>query len=68
MEAPMDCRVEDSKRTGEEFANAKAALGDLAETEEDVMSYICFPAQAEKFLEGRRAKEENKVTYTITEA
>ena len=64
----MDCRVEDSKRTGEEFANAKAALGDLAETEEYVMSYICFPAQAEKFLEGRRAKEENKVTYTITEA
>ena len=68
MEAPMDCRVEDSKRTGEEFAAAKAALGDLAQSEEDVMSYICFPAQAEKFLEGRKAKEENKVTYTITEA
>ena len=68
MEAPLDCRVEDSKRTGEEFAAAKAALGDLAQSEEDVMSYICFPAQAEKFLEGRKAKEENKVTYTITEA
>ena len=68
MDAPMDCRVEDSKRTGEEFAAAKAALGDLAQSEEDVMSYICFPAQAEKFLEGRKAKEENKVTYTITEA
>ena len=68
MDAPMDCRVEDSKRTGEEFTAAKAALGDLAQSEEDVMSYICFPAQAEKFLEGRKAKEENKVTYTITEA
>lgn len=68
MDAPMDCRVEDSKRTGEEFAAAKAALGDLAQSEEDVMSYICFPAQAEKFLEGRKTKEENKVTYTITEA
>ena len=68
MEAPLDCRVEDSKRTGEEFTAAKAALGDLAQSEEDVMSYICFPAQAEKFLEGRKAKEENKVTYTITEA
>ena len=68
MDAPMDCRVEDSKRTGEEFAAAKAALGELAQSEEDVMSYICFPAQAEKFLEGRKAKEENKVTYTITEA
>ena len=68
MDAPLDCRVEDSKRTGEEFTAAKAALGELAQSEEDVMSYICFPAQAEKFLEGRKAKEENKVTYTITEA
>ena len=68
MSAPQDCRVEDSKRTGEEFANAKAALGDLAKSEEDIMSYICYPAQAEKFLEGRKAAEENKVTYTITEA
>ncbi len=68
MEAPLDCRVEDSKRTGEEFAAAKAALGDLAESEEDVMSYICFPTQAEKFLESRKEKRENKVTYTIVEA
>ena len=68
MEAPLDCRVEDSKRTGKEFADAKAALGDLAESEEDIMSYICFPAQAEKFLEGRKAAEENRVTYTIVEA
>ena len=68
MDAPVDCRVEDSKRTGEDFAKAKEALGDLAKTEEDVMSYICFPNQAMKFLEDRKAKEENKVTYTITEA
>ena len=68
MEAPLDCRVEDSKRTGEEFAAAKAALGDLAESEEDVMSYICFPTQAEKFLESWKEKRENKVTYTIVEA
>ena len=68
MTAPQDCRVEDSKRTGEEFAAAKAALGDLAQSEEDIMSYICYPAQAEKYLEGRKAAEENKVTYTITEA
>ena len=47
---------------------AKEALGDLAKSEEDVMSYICFPDQATKFLEARKAKEENKVTYTITEA
>ena len=68
MSAPLDCRVEDSKRTGKEFEDAKAALGNLAQSEEDVMSYICFPAQAEKYLEGRKAKEENKATYTIVEA
>ena len=68
MESPIDCRIEDSKRTGEDFVKAKEALGDLAKSEEDVMSYICFPDQAMKFLEGRKAKEENKVTYTITEA
>ncbi len=68
MEKPQDCRVEDSKRTGEDFAKAKEALGDLARCEEDVMSYICYPDQTVKFLEGRKAKEENKVTYTITEA
>ena len=68
MEAPLDCRIEDSKRTGEDFTKAKEALGDLARSEEDVMSYICFPDQTVKFLEGRKAKEENKVTYTITEA
>lgn len=68
MSTPLDCRVEDSKRTGKEFKDAKAALGDLAQSEEDVMSYICFPAQAEKYLEGRKAKEENKAAYTIVEA
>ena len=68
MTAPQDCRVEDSKRTGEEFAAAKAALGDLAQSEEDIMSYICYPDQTKKYLEGVKAAAENKVTYTITEA
>ena len=68
MDAPLDCRIEDAKRTGEEFAKAKAELGDLARSEEDVMSYICFPDQARTFLEGRKAKEDNVVTYTICEA
>lgn len=68
MDKPLDCRVEDSKRTGADFRKAKEALGDLARSEEDVMSYICYPDQTVKFLEARRAKEENKVTYTITEA
>ena len=29
------------------------------------MSYICFPKQAREFLEKRKAKEENIVTYVI---
>lgn len=65
---PVDCRIEDSKRTGKDFEDAKAALGDLCRSEEDIMSYICFPDQAKKFLEGRKAKEENVATYTIEEA
>ena len=43
-------------------------LGDLAKSDEDVLSYIAFPNLAEKFLEERKAKEENCVTYSITEA
>ena len=62
---PVDCRVEDMKRTGEEFKAAKEALGDLARSEEDLMSYICFPPQAEAFLKKRKEKEENVCTYTI---
>ena len=65
---PVDCRIEDAKRTGEEFKAAREALGDLCRSEEDVMSYICFPDQAEKFFKERLAKEENIATYTITEA
>ena len=59
---------EDSKRTGEEFKAAREALGELCRSEEDMMSYICFPDQAEKFFKDRKAKEENVATYTITEA
>ena len=65
---PIDCRIEDAKRTGEEFAKAREALGNLCRSEEDMMSYICFPDQAMKFLQDRKAKEENIATYTIEEA
>ncbi len=62
---PTDCRIEDQKRTGKDFEDAKAALGDLARSEEDIMSYICFPKQAKEFLEKRKAAEENVCTYSI---
>lgn len=64
---PVDCRIEDAKRTGEDFKNAKSALGDLAESEEDIMSYICYPDQTVKFLKDRKAKRENEAVYTIEE-
>ena len=64
---PVDCRIEDSKRDGSDFAQAKAALGELARSEEDLMSYICFPNQAEAYFKARKEKEENIVRYTITE-
>jgi len=62
---PVDCREEDSKRTGEDFQKAKEDLGDLCRSEEDMMSYICFPDQARRFMEERRVKEENAAVYTI---
>ena len=47
--------------------STREKLGDLAKSDEDVLSYIAFPNLAEKFLEERKAKEENVVTYTIVE-
>ncbi|MBE6617847.1 MAG: pyruvate carboxylase subunit B [Ruminococcaceae bacterium] len=66
--SPVDCRIEDSKRTGEDFKAAEKALGDLAQSEEDIMSYICYPQQAEAFLKRRKEKQENVVKYSIVEA
>lgn len=65
---PTDCRIEDSKRTGEDFADAKEILGDLSRSEEDLMSYICFPAQAREFLEIRKYMEENGTADPMSEA
>ncbi|MBR2283308.1 MAG: pyruvate carboxylase subunit B [Ruminococcus sp.] len=62
---PVDCRDEDKKRTGEDFAAAKEALGDLCQSEEDVMSYICYPDQTLKFLKYRREQAERESVYTI---
>ncbi len=49
------------------FEKAQETLGDLAKTEEDVLSYIAFPSVAEKFLTDRKAKEENVWTFSIEE-
>ena len=65
-EQPLTGRYADTLEPVVEKTREK--LGDLAKTDEDVLSYIAFPNLAEKFLEERKAKEENVVTYTITEA
>ena len=65
-EKPLTGRYADSLKPIVEDTRAK--LGDLAKTDEDVLSYIAFPNLAEKYLENRKAKEENVATYTIVEA
>ena len=59
----ITCRFADTLEP--QFEKAKAEIGDLAESDEDVLSYIAFPQQAEKFLTDRRANAENKAKYTI---
>ena len=65
-EKPIEGRYADSLKPIVEDTRKK--LGDLAKTDEDVLSYIAFPSLAEKYLEARKAKEENVATYTIVEA
>lgn len=62
-EAPLTCRFADTLEPA--FEQTKAELGDLAKSDEDVLSYIAFPAQAEKFLTDRAEKEKNTFKYTI---
>ena len=49
----------------EAFAKAEAYLGDRARCEEDVLSYIAFPAVAEKFFDERDAREQNICKFSI---
>ena len=52
-EEPIDCRPADLIPPG--FEKAKEEIGDLAQNEEDIISYALFPQVARPFLE-RRAK------------
>ena len=64
-EQPVTCRFADLLEPG--FEKYKAEIGDLARTEEDVLSYAAFPQVAEAFLERRKEREERAVKYTIEE-
>ncbi len=50
-----------------EFEKAKAELGDRAESDLDVLSYIAFPQQAEHYFEVRDLKKALIAEYTIKE-
>lgn len=48
-----------------EFEKVKAELGDRAESDEDVLSYIAFPQIAEKFFASREEKRSRTMQYTV---
>lgn len=50
-----------------EFDKAKAALGERAASDLDVLSYICFPQQAEAYFEQRELRRALVAAYTIEE-
>ncbi len=62
-EKPYTGRFADTLAPGME--EAKAYLGDRATCEEDVLSYIAFPTQAEAFFEKREEMKKNTFSYTI---
>ena len=62
-EKPITYRPADDLK--DEFDKIKAEIGDLAESDEDVLSYIAFPAVTEKFLTARKERKVNTFTYTI---
>ena len=65
-EKPLTGRYADTLEPA--FEKTKAELGDTAQSDEDVLSYIAFPQLAEAFFEKRKADEEKVVKYTIEEA
>ncbi len=64
-EKPIEGRFADSLAPA--FEQTKAELGSKAKSDEDVLSYIAFPMQAEAFFEKRDEKERNTFRYTIKE-
>lgn len=50
-----------------EFDKAKAELGDRAQSDLDILSYICFPQQALHYFEERELRRALVAKYTIEE-
>ena len=62
-EKPLKGRFADTLPDG--FEEAKKYLGLRAESDEDVLSYIAFPTQAEAFFDQREEKRKRTYTYNI---
>lgn len=62
-EEPIKCRYADLLEPIVE--KTRKELGDKAQNDEDVLSYIAFPQLAEKFFDDREAKRRKTVSYTI---
>ena len=60
---PITCRFADTLEPG--FEKAKAEIGEKAHSDEDVLSYIAFPTQAEAFFDKRDEQKKNTFTYAI---
>ena len=65
-EQPITCRFADTLEPG--FEKAKKEIGSKAHCDEDVLSYIAFPAQAEAFFDKRDEVKKNTFTYSIRKA
>ena len=62
-EQPVTCRYADLLEPG--IPAAREYLGDRATCDEDVLSYIAFPAQTEAFFDKRDEKKKNTFSYRI---
>lgn len=62
-EKPITGRFADTLAPG--LDAAREYLGSRATCDEDVLSYIAFPAQAEAFFDKRDEKKKNTFTYSI---
>ena len=62
-EKPITGRFADTLAPG--LPTAREYLGSRATCDEDVLSYIAFPAQAEAYFDKRDEKKKNTFTYTI---
>ena len=62
-EQPITCRYADLLEDG--IPAAREYLGDRATCDEDVLSYIAFPTQAEAFFDKREERKKNTFTYSI---